>query len=246
MNRIFVFLMTFIIGINLYALNFSVAPTSFKVELKKPVTQEVYIINNTPSPLRIEIYLEAADSFENFNLNENITIFPKMISIKPGAKQTIRFRVKPNSEMADGEYRSLLIFKEVPKEIKTVVTSEQNNKGLSTELTFITEVAIGISGTKGKSVVDGTVQDIKVTYSGKLLSLQCNTISKGNTAMRINYALENESGNIISEGRLGTSARTGEKKLSANIEISELKGKKVKLILKNQNNKIIYTGTNSL
>lgn len=246
MKKIFVFFMTFIIGINLYALNFSVAPTSFKVELKKPVTQEVYIINNTPAPLRIETYLEAADSFENFNLNNDITVFPKMISIKPGAKQTIRFRIKPNPEMKDGEYRSLLIFKEVPKEIKTVITDNQNSKGLSTELTFITEVAIGVSGIKGKPVIDGTVQDIKAAYDGKLLSLQCNTISKGNTAMRINYVLENENGNIISEGRLGTSARTGEKKLSANIEIPELKAKKIKLILKNQDNKIIYTGTNSL
>ncbi|WP_308009042.1 fimbria/pilus periplasmic chaperone [Fusobacterium varium] len=246
MKKIFLFFMTFIIGINLYALNFSVAPTSFKVDLKKPITQEVYIINNTPVPLRIETYLEAAHSFENFNLNNDITVFPKVISIKPGAKQTIRFRIKPNSEMKDGEYRSLLIFKEVPKEIKTVITDNQNNKGLSTELTFITEVAIGVSGIKGKPIIDSTIQDVKVTYAGKFLSLQCKTISKGNTAMRINYTLENENGNIISEGRLGTSARSGEKKLSANIEIPELRGKKVKLILKNQDNKIVYTGTNSL
>lgn len=246
MKKIFAFLMTFIIGTATYALNFSVAPTSFQVELKKPVTQEVYIINNTPVPLRIETYLEAAESFDNFNLNDSITVFPKMISIKPGAKQTIRFRVKPEAAMADGEYRSLLIFKEVPQEIKTVVVNDQNNKGLSTELSFITEVAIGVSGTKGKSTVDGTIGNVKVSYSGKDISLQADTISKGNTAMRVNYILENESGKVISEGRLGTSARTGEKNLSTNIEAPELKGKKVKLILKNQNDKIIYTGTNSL
>ena len=60
------------------------------------------------------------------------------------------------------------------------------------------------------------------------------------------HILENENGNIISEGRFGTSARSGEKKLFTNIEIPELKAKKIKLILKNQDNKIIYTGTNSL
>ena len=103
-----------------------------------------------------------------------------------------------------------------------------------------------MSGIKGKPVIDGTVQDVKATYAGKVLSLQCNTISKGNTAMRINYILENENGNIISEGRFGTSARSGEKKLFTNIEIPELKAKKIKLILKNQDNKIIYAGTNSL
>lgn len=246
MKKIFAFLMTFIIGINLYALNFSVAPTSFKVELKKTVTQEVYIINNTSAPLRIETYLEAAESFENFNLNDNITVFPKMISIKPGAKQTIRFRVKPNTEMADGEYKSLLIFKEVPKEIKTTIVSDENNKGLSTELTFITEVAIGVSGIKGTPIIDGTIQNTKVAYSGKLISLQCDTISKGNTPMKIDYILESEDGNLISKGRLGTSARTGEKRLSTNIEIPELKGKKINLILKDQNKKIIYSRIYSL
>ena len=148
--------------------------------------------------------------------------------------------------MTDGEYRSLLIFKEVPQEIKTVIVNDKNNKGLSTELTFITEVAIGVSGIKGKPVIDGTAQNIKVSYAEQILSLKCDTTSKGNTAMRIDYVLENESGKVISEGRLGTSARTGEKKLSTSIEAPELKGKKVKLILKDQNNKTIYSGTNSL
>ena len=246
MKKIFAFLMVFIIGTFAYALNFSVAPTGFRVELQKPVTQEVYIINNTPTPLRIETYLEAADSFEDFNLNNNITVFPKLISIKPGSKQTIRFRVKPEASMADGEYRSMLIFKETPQEIKTVITDEKNDKGVSTQLTFITEVAIGVSGIKGKSIVDGTAQNMKVSYSGNVLSIQCDTVSNGNTAMRINYILEDESGKTISEGRIGTSARTGEKKLSASIEAPELKGKKIKIILQDQNKKTIYTGTNSL
>lgn len=169
-----------------------------------------------------------------------------MISIKPGAKQTIRFRVKPNTEMADGEYKSLLIFKEVPKEIKTTIVSDENNKGLSTELTFITEVAIGVSGIKGTPIIDGTIQNTKVAYSGKLISLQCDTISRGNTPMRIDYILESEDGNLISKGRLGTSARTGEKRLSTNIEIPELKGKKINLILKDQNKKVIYSRIYSL
>ncbi|MDU1910502.1 fimbria/pilus periplasmic chaperone [Fusobacterium sp.] len=246
MKKIFTFLMIFTIGTAIYALNFSVAPTSFQVELKKPVTQEVYIINNTPAPLRIETYLEAAESFDNFSLNNNITVFPKMISIKPGSKQTIRFRVKPEAAMKDGEYKSLLVFKEVPQEIKTIVINDKDNKGLSTEVSFITEVAIGVSGIIGKTIVDGTIENIKISYSGKILSIEADTISKGNTAMKINYILENESGKIIAEGRFGTSARTGEKNLSITIETPELNSKKIKLILKNQNDEILYTKINSL
>ena len=64
--------------------------------------------------------------------------------------------------------------------------------------------------------------------------------------MRIDYILESEDGNLISKGRLGTSARTGEKRLSTNIEIPELKGKKINLILKDQNKKVIYSRIYSL
>ena len=70
-----------------YSLNFSVAPTGFSVELDKPSTQEITIINNTTEPLRLDAVFNADSDFgEKYNLNSNLTIFPKTISLKPAGE----------------------------------------------------------------------------------------------------------------------------------------------------------------
>lgn len=131
-----------------YSLNFSIAPTKFEIDLNKVATQEAYIINNTSTPLRVEVYLDTADGYEENNLNSNIVIFPKKISIRPGGKQTVRFRAKGTNELKDGKYKSLLVFKEIPAEIKTTNTKTSN--GIVTDFSFITELAVGITGVKGE------------------------------------------------------------------------------------------------
>lgn len=129
-----------------YALNFSIAPTQFQVDLDKVETQEAYIINNTAQPLRIKVYVDIAEGYEKNNLNSNIVVFPKIVSIKPGGKQVIRFRVKPKDGMTAGKYKSLLVFRESPNELKEVDRSGE--KGVTTEFKFLTEVAVGVMGIK--------------------------------------------------------------------------------------------------
>ena len=111
-----------------YSLNFSVAPTGFSVELDKTSTQEITIINNTAEPLRLAASFQSDSEFgEKYNLNSNLTIFPKIISLKPAGKQIVRFRVKPDSSIKDGEYKSLLTLTELPGEIKTI-PNENNSQ----------------------------------------------------------------------------------------------------------------------
>lgn len=131
-----------------YSLNFSIAPTKFEVDLNKRETQEAFIINNTSSPLRIEVYLDTLEGYEEKNLNSNIVIFPKKVSVRPGGKQTVRFRVKDIENLKDGEYKSLLVFKEIPKDIKTTGTNKSDE--IITEFSFITELAVRIIGVKGE------------------------------------------------------------------------------------------------
>lgn len=144
-KRVFflVYILTFI---SVYALNFSIAPTKFQVDLDKIETQEAYIINNTSTPLRIEVYLDVAQGYEGRDLNSNIVFFPKLVSVKPGGRQSVRFRLKDIEELKKGEYKSLLVFREKPQQIKKIDKSEE--KEVTTEFNFITEVAIGIKGEK--------------------------------------------------------------------------------------------------
>lgn len=134
------------IGVYSWALNFSVAPTEFKVDLNKNSIEEVYLMNNTATPLRIETYVETARGYDGKDLNEEIVIFPKKISIRPGGNQTIRFRVKA-TERELGQYKSLIVFREIPQQIKKEkVDGKRNN--FETNLNFVTEIAIGVTGEK--------------------------------------------------------------------------------------------------
>lgn len=142
-----------------FGLSFSVAPTGFNLDLNKKATEEVYLINNTSQPLRLEVYLEAPKGYEKNNLNNYITVFPKIISIKPGSKQSVRFRVKTDENIKENtRYKSLLVFRERPNEIKNSSQNDSNNiskdniskkeEGFSANLIMITEVAIPITGQK--------------------------------------------------------------------------------------------------
>lgn len=149
MKKILYFFIFTISYFSSYALNFTIAPTSFEVDLDKVETHEVFVINNTVTPLRLEVYVDTAKDYEKKSLNSNIVIFPKKISIKPGAKQIVRFRVKVPKELEKGKYKSLLVFREIPSELKQKVEIKSTNEGVATNLSFITEIAIGVTGIKG-------------------------------------------------------------------------------------------------
>lgn len=146
MKRILVILVVVLCSTNLFALSFSIAPTEFDISLDKNQLHEAYIVNNTFSPLRIEIYKEDVKGYEDKSITEDIIIFPKIISIRPGGKQLVRFKVKPNPSREKGVYRSLLVFRESPNNVKTISKNENGN--FETKLNFITEIAIGVKGEK--------------------------------------------------------------------------------------------------
>lgn len=237
-----IFLIQFLyLSVISWGLNFSIAPTKFEIDLSKRSNHEVYLINNTAKPLRIEVFTEIPNSYEKYNLNSNITIFPKVVSIKPGAKQEVRFRIKPTENMENGEYRSLLVFKESSNKIKTTV---EKTPEMTTEMELITEVAINISGKNGKSKILGEIKKIISEYNNDgSLYIEAEILSKGNTALKIDYVIKNENKEVV-KGRLGNSLRTGENKIGKEIslDMTKIKSKELKLILLEQNKKILYEG----
>lgn len=231
---IMIFLLINCIG---YALNFKVYPTNFNLDINKTSINEVTIINETLNPLRVNIYPEADVDFgDSYNLNNNITIVPKNISLKPGSSQVIRFRIKPDNIRKIGEYRSYLTFKEILPEIKTSATNNSNE--LKSNIQFITELSIPISASGDSLIVDGDVKNVKLKYNGEQSLLTLNTISKGNTAMRLSYELEVIGKNIKKTGAIGSSKREGAIEISSIVELDKfLSGNKVRLIIKDQNGK---------
>ena len=66
--------MFFLVGIISYSFNFSVAPTRIEIGLDKINTNEITLINNTTSPMRLESVLESAPAYEKYSLNEHIKL----------------------------------------------------------------------------------------------------------------------------------------------------------------------------
>lgn len=222
------------------ALNFSVYPTKFLLDGTKISTEEITITNNTLEPLRVEIYPEGDKEYgEEFNLNSNITIFPKNVSIKPGASQKVRFRVKSDEKIKNGEFKSDLIFKEIPYEIKTTKTKEENSTEIVSNLQIVTELAIPVY-TQGKDIkLDAQIKNLTFKYNGSEILIVGDTSSKGNASTEFIYSIEVDGKKY--SGRLGNSARVGDKRLSLSIPVKEnLKGKKANIKVIDQSGKEHY------
>ena len=246
MKKLLFIVLLLTLSILSYSLNFSVAPTGFSVELNKPSTQEITILNNTTEPLRLDAVFQTDSDFgEKYNLNSTLTIFPKTISLKPAGKQTVRFRVKPDWSIQDGEYTSLLTFTEIPGEIKTVSSNNKNN--VSSNLNFITKISISVYGYKGNLIHKGTLSNLNLDYNGNSAIISASSFSEGNTSLKFSYNLKVQGSDTEISGLFGISAREGKKDISLSTQLGpNLKGKKAKLVITDQNGKVYYDKVHTL
>ncbi|WP_410207824.1 hypothetical protein [Fusobacterium sp.] len=143
--RKYVFLLIFFfINLNSYSLNFSVSPTKFEIDMEKVKTYTLEIKNNTGIPLRLTVNFEKKEGYED--MSDNIVVFPKKISIKPGGKKELRFTVRNLEKLQKGKYKNLFILREiVPTKGKESVYKD---KDLIFNLNIITEIALPIYGVK--------------------------------------------------------------------------------------------------
>lgn len=234
----FIILSLFILmGTVAAALNFSIYPTKFEVDLSKSNTYEMYIVNNTDLPLRVGIAPESDKNFgEEYNLNSNIKVFPKTVSVKPAGKQVVRFRITPDKKLKEGEYKSYITFTEIPPAIKTKDTVSES---ISSEVQMITAILISVYGEGSNLVVDGGIKNITSQFENGVLTLSGVGYSKGNTSLKFDYSITGK--NVKSEGRMGISPRTGENNISTSINLTGAKkGEKVNLTIKDQTGKVHF------
>lgn len=114
------------------------------MDLENSKTYELFIINNTGKVLRIETNIEET---KKSSLMKNIFIFPKRISIKPGRRGAVRFTVRNLETLKKGKYDNLIVIKELDYNQNNFINNE-DDKRLSFELNFNTEIALHILGEK--------------------------------------------------------------------------------------------------
>lgn len=231
-----------------FAFNFSVAPTRFELELDKINTNEIVLINNTAEPMRLESFLETPKGYENYSLSDSIKLYPKMVAIKPGGKQLVRFRVKPSSTMKAGEYKSYVVFKEIPLKNK----SSKVNGNLDVQIKMITEVGISVYGNYGDIVLDATAKNMKISYNKKTsrLNVQVDADTKGNSSVKLvqNVEILNSNDKVVDKvsSQFGRTARSGFEKMQSNLNIPNLAGKKVRVSLVDPNGKVLIQKTSGI
>lgn len=138
------FLLFFLIISKLtFSLNFSINPREFLVDFTQNETHELLIQNNLGRPLRLEIFFEDVKNKKSFG--ENIKIFPKKISIKPGGRGHVRFKIANLKDLESGEYDNLLIISEKEESFENFKTKDS---GIKYEIKMITEIALHIYGIK--------------------------------------------------------------------------------------------------
>lgn len=212
------------------AISFTVYPTRFEIDSKSVGIYEAEVVNNTEEPLRVTMYTEEDDNFgKEHNINENIVVVPKNIALKPGASQTVRFRFKPDKNKTDGEYKSNIIFKEIPLDIKSVSKAE-NNENMTSNVRFITEMAVPVYALGDNLIRKGELKNIKINIQGSVMNIEAQTVSKGNSKIEFSYSIKEVNGSYKTDGILGYSLRNGESKISTSIPLEEkLKGKKLEI-----------------
>jgi len=93
---------------------------------------------------------------------------PRRFTLLPGEQQAIRVMVARPANLADGDYHSHLLFREVPvdekdkKQLEADLQTQKEEKPLSFELGVLYSLAIPVIVQKGKIVADLSMGDPKL------------------------------------------------------------------------------------
>lgn len=98
------------------------------------------------------------DGFE-YSVRPFVKFMPKRITIKPGERQLVRVQVNRPKDLADGDYHSHLLFREIPPTVKDKQQlkdeREEAQKNVSFEIRTLYGIAVPIIVQQGK--VDGAI-----------------------------------------------------------------------------------------
>lgn len=245
LKRFMLGIIFFFVTLQNYAFNFSVAPTRFEIQLDKVNTNEITLINNTTNPMRLESFLESAPGYEKYSLNDYIKLYPKMVAIKPGSKQVIRFRVKPEPDMEAGEYKSYVVFKEIPLKESVNVSNEK----VDAQIKMITEVGISVYGHYGEIDRGTNISNLKLAYDSQTSNLKviADSNSKGNSSEFLKQEIEILGvGGVVTDtidSQFGRTKRNGKSQIESITKIEGLKGKRVRVTIYNSQGKLLEKKT---
>ncbi|MDH5408964.1 MAG: fimbria/pilus periplasmic chaperone [Gammaproteobacteria bacterium] len=195
-NLRFVFVLTTIlVAPQLYASgDLLISPTRIVFE-KQTRTGSVNLVNagKETNTYRIEFVqrrmktdggfeeVKKARSGEQFS-NNMIRFSPRQVTLQPGQAQAIRLMLRKPPKLADGEYRSHLLFRAIPKASSTSVRNQStDDKSIQIKLTPVMGISIPVIVRHGKTSVTTSID--KLRYYPKTSNMIFNLIRVGNASV---------------------------------------------------------------
>lgn len=170
----------------LYA-NFQVGPQVQKISLNRPGTQKIYLKNGTNKLKKIKIYSERPkdQKTKDLYMGDWVIVYPKIVYLKPNSKKVIRMAARPPKGLVDGEYRSHLVFEEIP--VKKYDSSEKDESKVGVNIDVIHILVSTVYGYRGKLEYSGIFDDFQVVTDEKRTYLVSKITNTGTTALDTVY-----------------------------------------------------------
>lgn len=155
-------------------------------------TKQVNLINNGSDTGRYRIsfvnrkmtedgnFEEVPEDAPGMYSDEIVRFSPRQVTLAPGQSQTVRLMLRKKRDMADGEYRSHMLFQSLPDPEATDISKlAGKSKGLSIHLIPVIGITIPVIVRHGKltssvSLSDFELKQANTVKADKTLSLKIN------------------------------------------------------------------------
>lgn len=142
--------------------------------------------------------IEEPDAGQRFS-SDYIRFFPRTVTLLPKEAQVVRVQFRPRSEMTDGEYRSHMYFRSVPKTNALGTESAGDTTTLAVRVTAIYGITIPIIVRRGELETDVAVEDLQLSslpdsLRTPLLTMQLRRTGEMSTFGEISVTWQPENG----------------------------------------------------
>ncbi len=122
-------------------------------------TYRISVINLRMDPSGNMVHTEEPATGEGFAGNL-IRYAPRQVTLEPGRPQTIRVLYRRPKDLADGEYRSHLLFQQVPKS-EPAPAQDSNESGLTMQIRAVFGISVPVIVRNGQLEASGALVDAR-------------------------------------------------------------------------------------
>jgi len=173
--------------LNIVYASFELAPQIQYINLDRPGTVELHLKNPTKKLVKIKIYAQTPEDQKNkeLDMKDWVIVYPRVVYLKPNAKQLVRMAIRAPKGLKDGEYRAYLVF----EEMKTQKYSVEKTEVPKAHLDILYKIISTIYGYKGDLKYGANFSDFQFISDGKKDYFISKVENTGTTALDSYYRL---------------------------------------------------------